>query len=77
LSPALRLALDGSRLDLSDPRAIDALVDVLPDGIDGLVNNAGLPPTRPAEQLLAINLLTVKHLTAGHSGNQSQRDPDL
>jgi len=52
------------RLDLSDPRAIDALVDVLPDGIDGLVNNAGLPPTRPAEQLLAINLLTVKHLTA-------------
>ncbi|MGB3243890.1 MAG: coniferyl-alcohol dehydrogenase [Sulfitobacter sp.] len=51
------------RVDLSDPRAIDALVDVLPDGIDGLVNNAGLPPTRPAEQLLAINLLAVKHLT--------------
>jgi len=51
------------RVDLSDPRAIDALVDVLPDGIDGLVNNAGLPPTRPAEQLLAINLLTIKHLT--------------
>lgn len=51
------------RADLSDPRAIDALVDVLPDGIDGLVNNAGLPPTRPAEQLLAINLLAVKRLT--------------
>ena len=50
------------RVDLSDPRAIDALIDVLPDGIDGLVNNAGLPPTRPAEQLLAINLLTIKHL---------------
>ena len=53
------------RVDLSDPRAIDALIDVLPDGIDGLVNNAGLPPTRPAEQLLAINLLTIKHLTNG------------
>ena len=51
------------RADLSDPRAIDALVDVLPDKIDGLVNNAGLPPTRPAEQLLAINLLAVKRLT--------------
>jgi len=53
------------RVDLSDPRAIDALIDVLPGGIDGLVNNAGLPPTRPAEQLLAINLLTIKHLTHG------------
>lgn len=53
------------RVDLSDPRAIDALIDVLPDRIDGLVNNAGLPPTRPAEQLLAINLLTIKHLTNG------------
>jgi NAD(P)-dependent dehydrogenase (short-subunit alcohol dehydrogenase family) len=53
------------RVDLSDPSAIDALIDVLPDGIDGLVNNAGLPPTRPAEQLLAINLLTIKHLTNG------------
>ncbi len=53
------------RADLSDPRAIDALIDVLPDGIDGLVNNAGLPPTRPAEQLIAINLLAVKRLTHG------------
>ncbi|MCC1491333.1 coniferyl-alcohol dehydrogenase [Cognatishimia sp. F0-27] len=53
------------RADLSDPRAIDALIDVLPDGIDGLVNNAGLPPTRPAEQLIAINLLAVKRLTLG------------
>ena len=36
------------RADLGDPATIDALTDVLPDGIDGLVNNAGLPPTRPA-----------------------------
>lgn len=53
------------RVDLSDPRAIDALIDALPQGIDGLVNNAGLPPTRPAAQLLAINLLAVKRLTCG------------
>ena len=53
------------RADLSDPRAIDALIDIMPDGIDGLVNNAGLPPTRPAAQLLAINLLAVKRLTHG------------
>ena len=51
------------RADLSDKRTIEALVDVLPDGIDGLVNNAGLPPTRPAEKLLAVNLVGLKHLT--------------
>ncbi len=53
------------RADLSDERTIDALIDVLPDGIDGLVNNAGLPPTRPAEQLLAVNLVGLKRLTYG------------
>jgi NAD(P)-dependent dehydrogenase (short-subunit alcohol dehydrogenase family) len=51
------------RADLGDKRTIEALVDVLPSGIDGLVNNAGLPPTRPAEQLLAVNLVGLKHLT--------------
>ena len=51
------------RADLSDQRTIDALVDVLPQDIDGLVNNAGLPPTRPAEKLLAVNLVALKYLT--------------
>lgn len=51
------------RVDLSDKRSIEALVDVLPDGIDGLVNNAGLPPTKPAAKLIAVNLLAIKHLT--------------
>ncbi|MBT8459056.1 MAG: SDR family NAD(P)-dependent oxidoreductase, partial [Boseongicola sp.] len=40
------------RADLSDPRTIDALLDVLPNDIDGLVNNAGLPPTKDANILL-------------------------
>lgn len=53
------------RADLSDKRTIEALVDVLPDEIDGLVNNAGLPPTRPAEKLLAVNLVGLKYLTHG------------
>ena len=51
------------RADLGDKRTIEALVDALPSGIDGLVNNAGLPPTRHAEQLLAVNLVGLKHLT--------------
>ena len=53
------------RADLSDPSTIDALVDVLPDDIDGLVNNAGLPPTQPANRLLLVNLIGLKRLTYG------------
>lgn len=53
------------RADLSDPRAIDALIDVLPDSIDGLVNNAGLPPTKDANLLLRVNLIGLKRLTYG------------
>ena len=51
------------RADLSDKPTIAALVDVIPDGIDGLVNNAGLPPTRDARKLLAVNLVGLKYLT--------------
>ena len=51
------------RADLSDKRTIEALVDVMPRNIDGLVNSAGLPPTKPAELLLAVNLVGLKHLT--------------
>lgn len=50
--------------DLSDKDEIDALIEALPPpGIDGLVNNAGLPPTRPANRLLAVNLVGLKRLT--------------
>ena len=51
------------RADLGDKATIEALVDALPDGIDGLVNNAGLPPTKPANLLLRVNLVGLKHLT--------------
>lgn len=53
------------RADLSDARTIDALVDALPAGIDGLANIAGLPPTAPAEKVLNVNLFGLKRLTLG------------
>ena len=49
--------------DLSDRASIDRLVAALPAGIDGLANIAGLPPTRPPEQVLKVNLVGLKYLT--------------
>ncbi|MFJ3681366.1 coniferyl-alcohol dehydrogenase [Pseudomonas sp. NPDC090208] len=51
--------------DLSDPSSIDALIDALPNGVNGLCNIAGLPPTAPAEQVLKVNALGLKRLTLG------------
>ena len=53
------------RADLSDAATVDALLDVLPEGIDGLANIAGLPPTAPAEKVLKVNLFGLKRLTLG------------
>lgn len=53
------------RADLSDAATIDALVDVLPAGIDGIANIAGLPPTAPAHKVLAVNLVGLKRFTVG------------
>lgn len=49
--------------DLSNRAAIDALVQALPAGAHGLANIAGLPPTRPAAEVLRVNLVGLKHLT--------------
>jgi len=49
--------------DLSSKESIDQLVAQLPAGIDGLANIAGLPPTRPADQVLRVNLVGLKYLT--------------
>ena len=51
--------------DLSDPGTIDALVETLPSGINGLCNIAGLPPTAPAAEVLKVNALGLEHLTLG------------
>ncbi|BCG04485.1 3-alpha-hydroxysteroid dehydrogenase (plasmid) [Paraburkholderia sp. PGU19] len=49
--------------DLSDPRAIDRLVDALPSGLNGLCNIAGLPPTAPPAFVLKVNALGLRQLT--------------
>ena len=53
------------RADLSEKMSINELVKALPlpPGIDGLVNNPGLPPRRPASKLLAVNLVGLKYFT--------------
>jgi NAD(P)-dependent dehydrogenase (short-subunit alcohol dehydrogenase family) len=51
------------RADLSDQRTIEALVEALPDNIDGIANIAGLPPTAPAEMVLKVNLVGLKYFT--------------
>jgi NAD(P)-dependent dehydrogenase (short-subunit alcohol dehydrogenase family) len=51
------------RADLSDKRAIKALIMALPKDADGLANIAGLPPTQPAEIVIKVNLVGLKYLT--------------
>ena len=53
------------RIDLSDPGQIDRLVEVLPDGIDGLCNVAGVPPSAPPWMVLAVNAKGLQRLTEG------------
>jgi NAD(P)-dependent dehydrogenase (short-subunit alcohol dehydrogenase family) len=49
--------------DLSNPRSIDAAVEQLDGGFDGLMNVAGIPGTAPGDLVLAVNSLAVRHLT--------------
>lgn len=49
--------------DLGDKNSIDALVNQLPVGVNGLANIAGLPPTLPVEQVIRVNLVGLRHLT--------------
>ncbi len=51
------------KADLSDKASIDRLVAELPQGVNGLANIAGLPPTRPAEAVVTVNLVGLKYLT--------------
>jgi NAD(P)-dependent dehydrogenase (short-subunit alcohol dehydrogenase family) len=53
------------RADLSDGASIETLIRALPDGIHGLANIAGVPPTRPPEEVVAVNLVGLKQLTLG------------
>ncbi|HIE1786095.1 TPA: coniferyl-alcohol dehydrogenase [Pseudomonas aeruginosa] len=59
-----RVELEGFfSADLGSREAIDALVRKVPQGLDGLANIAGLPPTQPVVAVLRVNLVGLKYLT--------------
>jgi NAD(P)-dependent dehydrogenase (short-subunit alcohol dehydrogenase family) len=51
-----------TEVDLANPRSIDAALESLDGEFDGLINVAGIPGTAPAELVLAVNSLAVRHL---------------
>jgi NAD(P)-dependent dehydrogenase (short-subunit alcohol dehydrogenase family) len=52
-------------MDQSESQSIDAAVDKLPEGIDGLVNSAGVPPspTFPPATVLKVNFYGLREFT--------------
>ncbi|WP_328353154.1 coniferyl-alcohol dehydrogenase [Mycobacterium sp. NBC_00419] len=50
-------------VDLANPRSIDAALEQLDGTYDGLLNVAGIPGTAPADLVIAVNTLAVRHLT--------------
>jgi NAD(P)-dependent dehydrogenase (short-subunit alcohol dehydrogenase family) len=58
--------VDGARgvaVDMGDPASIDAAVARLPGPVHVLCNVAGLPQTKPARDVMAVNFLGLRHLT--------------
>lgn len=51
------------QVDLANPRSIDAALESLTGPYDGLMNVAGVPGTAPADTVLAVNSLAVRHLS--------------
>jgi NAD(P)-dependent dehydrogenase (short-subunit alcohol dehydrogenase family) len=49
--------------DLARPETIDAAVGELPGEVGGLANVAGVPGTFPAELVMRVNVLGLRHLT--------------
>jgi len=50
-------------VDLANPRSIDAALESLEGTYDGLINVAGIPGTAPADLVVAVNSLAVRHVT--------------
>jgi NAD(P)-dependent dehydrogenase (short-subunit alcohol dehydrogenase family) len=63
IKPAIEPVGQYIQADLADKRSIDRLVAELPTELDGLANIAGLPPTRPAAEVVKVNLIGLKYLT--------------
>jgi len=53
------------KVDLMKPESIEAAIDSVPVGIDGLCNIAGVPPTIGANVVLTVNVLALIKLTEG------------
>ena len=51
------------RADLADAASIDELVDLLPSGVDGLCNIAGVPPSQHGSLVLTVNTMALMRLT--------------
>ena len=51
--------------DLADRDSIDACLGQIDAPLSGLANVAGLPGSHPADKVLAVNFLGLKHLTLG------------
>jgi NAD(P)-dependent dehydrogenase (short-subunit alcohol dehydrogenase family) len=49
--------------DLADPGAIDAALTSLDGSWNALINVAGIPGPRPAESVVAVNFLGLRHLS--------------
>jgi NAD(P)-dependent dehydrogenase (short-subunit alcohol dehydrogenase family) len=49
--------------DMGNPVSIDAASTAIGPGVDVLFNNAGIAATRPAEQVMRVNILGLKRLT--------------
>ena len=49
--------------DMGNPVAIDAAAEQIGTGVDVLFNNAGIAATRPAEQVMRVNILGLKRFT--------------
>lgn len=52
-----------TEVDLSNPQSIDAAIEALDGLFDGLLNVAGIPGTAPADLVVAVNSLAVRHLS--------------
>ncbi len=50
-------------VDLSNPDSITQAVAEIPQGVDGLCNIAGLPPTAGVVPVMKVNVLGLQHLT--------------
>jgi NAD(P)-dependent dehydrogenase (short-subunit alcohol dehydrogenase family) len=49
--------------NLAEPAQIDALASVLKQPLDGLVNIAGVPGSKPVDLIAKVNVLAVRRLT--------------